>query len=545
MSIWNKKKTDGQEPLPVNEEQLRSRSARKRKMKYGAYATVITCVFVAVVILFNIVATILAERFPLSLDLTAGGDFTINEENADYIAGIQRDDLNITIVVCADETAYTGGTFSVNYYDPSNGQYFVQNAYLLKEYTRRNKAIHLQYIDKSDPEFNAYTAMCPDEEFVDGDLLLIAEFTMDGEKVQRWRHLELEDLFEISYDQNDQKSLYYAQYYYMMTLMSNNIETQVTSALASLTSDKVYQVAVLTHNGGEEPTELESLMKQNNYQFTEVSNLNEEEIPADADIVIVSRPMYDYSENELDLLDAFLDNDGQYGKTVFYIADASQPDLPNLNEFLSEWGFSVMSGNWAVETDTDNQMNLGNLPLFKVSEETNTYTGELADSGYTFYSTYDVPIQLKKPNGTRENQTLIAYADTAVSMPVDGQSLEEANGNGPFVALGLSQVTPAVLEDPTDITRSYVVVCSSMEFIDLGSYSAKIGNLYAIMNTLDTVMGKEDSGVSFDSRTYSNDQFEELPSSRAVTIVTAVLVILTVGSLVIVGVVIRRRRKRK
>ena len=95
---------------PMTEQQSNARVARIRKLKRGAYATVITCVFVAVVIVFNIVATVLAERFPLSLDLTASGDFTISEENADYVKGISREDLEIEIVVCADEKAYEAGS---------------------------------------------------------------------------------------------------------------------------------------------------------------------------------------------------------------------------------------------------------------------------------------------------------------------------------------------------------------------------------------------------------------------------------------------------
>ncbi|MBP5617521.1 MAG: hypothetical protein J6X61_00030, partial [Clostridia bacterium] len=160
----------------LTEEERLARAARKRKFRHGAYATVITIVFVAVVVLFNIAATFLAENYPLQLDLTGSGDYTINEDNAKYVKGLSRDDLDVTIVVCAKETEYSEGSLEVNYYDPSSGKYFRQAAALLKEYSQINPAIHVKYVPQTDPDFNTYTALCPSEKFVTGDLLLVATF---------------------------------------------------------------------------------------------------------------------------------------------------------------------------------------------------------------------------------------------------------------------------------------------------------------------------------------------------------------------------------
>ncbi len=532
-------KKNSNKKAPLTDAQINSRVARTRKLKRGAYATAITCVFVAVVIVFNIVATILAERFPLSLDLTASGDFTVSEKNAEYVEKISRDDLDIDIIVCANEDAYENGGVATDYYDMSGGQYYKQNIYLLKEYTRLNKAISLTFIDPSDPAFAPYTAANPDDEFTDGDILIKANFTMKGENVERYRHLTVDDIFEVGVDETDQTSYYYYQYG-LPSLVSNNIETAVTSALASLTSDKVFQIAVLTHNGGTASKALEGLLKQNNYDFTEISNLNEEEIPEDADIVVISTPMYDYTEKELEIVDEFLDNDGNYGKTVLYIADATQPELPNLNDFLSEWGFSVMSGNLAYETDAANRANY----LMKLTEKDNDFTGNLTDNDNVFYSTNDVAIQLKDPNGTRENEILVSFSDTAAAVPTDAESIDEKVADGPFVGLGLCMVTPAIIEDPTDVSRSYVMVCSSSAFLEMGNVSAKIGNLYAVMNTFDTIVGKTASGISFDSRKFSTDQFEELPTDAEVTAMTIIFIGIIPLALLACGIVVAVRRRR-
>ena len=53
----------------------------KRHLKYGSLATGLTVMFVAAVVLVNIVATMLFERFPISLDLTGNSIYSVSEEH--------------------------------------------------------------------------------------------------------------------------------------------------------------------------------------------------------------------------------------------------------------------------------------------------------------------------------------------------------------------------------------------------------------------------------------------------------------------------------
>lgn len=546
MKLFNKKSHSDTADVSVSSK----KAAFRRKLRHGTYATVITCVFIALVIVFNIGATVLAERFPLSLDFTAKGDFTISEENKDYIKAVKRDDLKIDIIVCADETKYTDGTvsqslMSQNIYDLSGGQYFTQNVYLLKEYVRMNKAISLKFVDPSDPEFNVYAANenYQDETFNEGDILIESTFTLDGEKISRGRHLTIEDIFEVGVDQNSETSYMYYYYYGYSSLVSNNIETAITSAIYSLTSDKVYQVAYLTHNGGTDISNLEFLMKQNNYEFNEIKNLNEEDIPEDTDIIIIAQPSFDYSADELEKIDEFLDNDGKLGKNVLYIANARQPELPNINEFLSEWSFEVLSNTFVYETNSDNRAN-----AFTIMTETeNKYTGALAGQDYAFYSANDVPVVMKQPNGSKEYTILLQFSEDAVAASIDAETEEEAIENaiekGPFAALAVC--TNAVWDsDINDYQKSSVMVCSSTDMITYGSISAKIGNIKAIMNTLDTLVGKETTDISFDSRTFATDQFETLPTDAAANAMTVIFVFIVPLALIVCGVMVAIRRRR-
>lgn len=84
-------------------------------------------------------------------------------------------------------------------------------------------------------------------------------------------------------------------------------------------------------------------------------------IDAECDMLILVAPMSDFTPEQVQALEAWLVNDGQYGRTLFYAADVSQPELPNLEGFLREWGVSVDDGavfETSAERTSQNQPSL-------------------------------------------------------------------------------------------------------------------------------------------------------------------------------------------
>ena len=67
-------------------------------------------------------------------------------------------------------------------------------------------------------------------------------------------------------------------------------------------------------------------------------------------------PKTDLNELELECLENFLYNNGEYGKTLLYFAGPEQGELSNLDVFLKEWGVAI--GDGAVfETDANRVYN--------------------------------------------------------------------------------------------------------------------------------------------------------------------------------------------
>ena len=116
-----------------------------------------------------------------------------------------------------------------------------------------------------------------------GNILVESTFELDGEEVNRYRVLTVGDLFSIDTETSSQYSSYMGQNVYVVN--GNNIETSLTSALYTVTADRSYTVAVITANGGQEVTALQSYMQMNNYEFTVIDSLVTGKIPENAELI--------------------------------------------------------------------------------------------------------------------------------------------------------------------------------------------------------------------------------------------------------------------
>ena len=77
----------------------------RKKLKYGGLATAITVIFVAVVVLVNVVVTQIGKRYPdFKLDLTTANLYAISDETLDYIRNMDKD---VDIAISSDEATFT------------------------------------------------------------------------------------------------------------------------------------------------------------------------------------------------------------------------------------------------------------------------------------------------------------------------------------------------------------------------------------------------------------------------------------------------------
>ena len=253
-----------------------------RKLRFGSFATALSIAFLVVIILLNVIFSVLAERYPINIDLTKDSIFMLTDESIDYLKGLEKD---VDVFVLADEATFT-----------TYGGYYTQAVEVINKYSQYSKHVNVSYVDiVKNPTF---TANYPDLELNVYDILV----QCNG----RSRVVEVNDLFNIR-----SSNSYYGSSY----IASSKAEQTMTSAIMAVASDRVVKIAVTTGHEEFTDTDLEGLLEQNNFELVTV-DLNTEDIPQDADAALMISPSRDMDEAVLKKLDAFLYNNDNYGKSL-------------------------------------------------------------------------------------------------------------------------------------------------------------------------------------------------------------------------------------
>lgn len=479
-----------------------------RKLKFGTFATAFTVIFIAAIVIVNVIATALVERFPLEIDLTKEGLFEISDTTKDYVKTLNKD---VRITILADESSFAG----VN-------DYYSQANEVIKTYGKLTDRIKVDYVNVvKNPGF---VSQYPDLSLQSGNILVTC-----GEKS---KVLTAYDLF------NTQTS-----YTGSASITSSRAEEAVTSAIMNVVSEKSYKVAVLSGHDETELPVLTSLLEQNTYEVDSV-HLAVSEIPEDTNIVVICAPLRDYTEDEIRILEKFLDNGTLYGKNLLYIADPTQPSLPNLELFLSDWGVNVESGV-VYETNVNNVISMN--PYYAIaqyvsSDATQKYTEKFATRSYPAAMPSARPLSVAfEAKGSRSVTTLLQFSAESGVAPVDaeeGFSFSENVRNETIPALVLAT---QLRYDQLDALESHVAVFSSSSFFSTSLLqSTSFSNGDYLVNLLGQMVDKEE-GVEIVPKNIDTT-YISFTQGQVYGIAVAFVIVLPLAVLVI-GVVVWVRRR--
>ena len=413
-----------------------------RKFKYGTMATAFTAVFIALILLLNFGVTVLVEKNPLRIDITDNALFSFTEETVNYLENLEQE-IEITVLAKEEEFIAYGDETSQLYYQYGIDvlSHMPKVNEMIKRYSQYSSNITVDYIDiLEDPNF---VSKYPNDQLAQGQIIVSSKDT--------GRH-KIINAFDLFYINNEDYSVYL------------NAEKILTSAIMVTAIDDLVKVQYTTgHNEGD-VSGVVSLLEQNAYESSQI-NLSTDDINQDTDLLVIMAPLVDFSKEELDKIDLFLENNGQFNKHVVYFAAYNRADTPLLDSFLKEWGI-LISTDTVVETDTSKYYNRN--PFMNVP----VYSDEVLASKYSALSIplmtpYSVPLSvLFEKSDNRETQSLLKFTSTAVAMPRDvteDWKPEDATKKGPFdAAITGSRITYSGLTE----LRSSVTVFGSFLVAD-------------------------------------------------------------------------------
>lgn len=464
-------------------------------LKKGAYHSGIIVVTAALTVVVNILTGYLPESLR-SFDVTSNKIYTLTDQTKEFVRGLSED---IAVYVLVNEE-----------YKDTNLDITLKKIQDLSEY------ITVTYVDPAaNPLFYSnYTDMEP----TNNSLVIVGP--------KRSRVVDYNDIYTYEY---------YSYYEYQITGYDG--EGQVAAALSYVTTDEMPKIYVV--DGHEEwmlENQFVQAVQKENIAYEILSLLRVDAVPDDAQAIILSAPLRDYSEEEADKIIAYLEKGGN----AVIIPAWTDEELPNFKRVLDFYGISLMDGI-ILEGDADNYY--ADIPYFLFpqiydDEMTKSVSGTNVLVPYAKALVYDEQsdnIFYTPLLETGSNSYCKTYQGGEPQIMTDFAKADD-DADGPFViALRADKYV-------ADGLVSQMAVISSEQVFTEDADSVVPGNHVKLFGDMIGTLVEHENSVMLPVKYYS----EALVfTTRTVTLVSVILILLLPGGCLTAGFIIWWKRRKR
>lgn len=511
----------------------KSKDRNWRRFRFGTASIVLTVVVIVAVLLLNVIVDIVADRYPLTLDMSADKVFTLSDESINIAKSVKD---NIDVVVFAAEDTFTnpgtGASIGIPEFDTTMREFYTA----LRQYrSHSGDKITFQFIDPNQEpaKFAAY------EKYgvVSGDILFLS-----GE---RYKSCSIADLYELD-DTN--------YYTYGVYEFYSKVEKVLAANINNLQSENERIVQVLV--GHEEDAYtidgLKTLYELNGYTFEEMNITGSAEFNKDAEVMLIAAPAKDYSDAEIKRIHEWMFNKGAYGRHLIVYVNAVA-SCPNLYELLDvEYGIQV-TDELLLETDMNRMQNytpnytLCDVPSTKFTANS-ANTGKLATPiARRLTTTWDS--EASQENAIANLSTILTnYPESARLIKLQDFSTENTEGifqpaEDRYPLTSMIAATINSYDNNTQQAAYGTVVvsgCAAMAYAD----SVQNGSFYneeLLLDSINSVTGHENS-VTISNKVLETETVTFEPGAQLLVGVGVFTIGIPVIVLVICLVVFLRRK---
>lgn len=503
-------KAKNKKSKPAKEKGKFKKFMKSRKARHGTIAMAITALVIVMVIVLNIIIGLLVDRFPdLELDLTSNSSFALQDDTIDYVSHLDSD---VTVYILMEKDKFE-----------SQGTYFVQAQKMLnKMVSKSNGKMKVKYVDlTSNPSFTSDYPNVDWQSSSANNIVLV-------ESGKQYKVLTLADCFE--YD--EQTYNYYGSYSFTGT----KIEQAVITAILNVTTNDKVVVDMIKGNNEQDYSSLKTLLENNAYQVNEVS-LATGDFDKDAKIAIMYAPSVDLDEKIVEKLSTWLSNDGKYGRSLIYVPTADMGEMPNLDDFLKEWGMSIDRG-YVFETDETALVNASSPYAFTVNYG-DYYTDNLKNSKIPVVVSEAHPVNITDENTAH---ALLTTSDKAGVLPIDAD--KDWNYKDAITGDGENVAAEGVMTNEDKNSSRVVVFGSYIMFSDTIMKYNSFNNSAYFMNVINTIADKEDVGITIESKSIDNTELGITDVATQNTMLVVFVIVIPIAILVAGFVLWLRRRNR-
>ena len=508
-----------EEETPEQDGKAKGKKPKKSKMdsrrfRYGSMATAITAVVAVLVVVLNVVVSLLADRFPINIDLTQNKLFSLSDNSVEIAKSINKD---VQVIVFGSEDLYKNPNMGSDYYQVEALYKEIYKA--LQQYTSYSGGkVTVKYEDLNlNPQlatqYNKY-------EVTSGDILLLC-----GDRYQK---ASFNDMYEISGDG-----------YTQAQTVSSKVEVTLASRIKNVMRDTVQVVTAFVGHEEDEDTvsALKSIYEANGYEFKELNLASSEEIDANTVAGLIVGPTKDFTAEEIERLQKWLDNDGKLDRNLMVFADF-QAECKNLYEFLNvEYGLEV-TDNLIMETSLTRTFRYSGYYPYADTADTE-FTKDLSGSGNVLIPLTRQIITHKENNAENSlyNVPLITSPESAKLMKIKDATDENASSEvdksfaaDAYPINGMAAAVKWTYVDNEQV-KTNVILSGSSQII-LAASQANVKNENVLISALNAMTGVVDD-INVSTKSLERDT---ITFSDSTTLIVG-LGVFTVGIPVIILVI--------
>lgn len=295
-----------------------------------------SAIVLGIIIAINVFVTYLPTKFT-QFDISAAKLYSLTSSSKAVVGNIDKD---VTIYwICQSGQESTVIEKLLNVYDSLSDK--------------------LTVVKKNPDTYPTFASEYTDEKVTNNSLIVVS-----GDKS---RYISYESMYKTD-----------ASSYYTTGSASQSFdgESLITTAVDYVVSEDLPQVYILTGHSEKDMSEtMKSALEKGNMETKEFSLLKEDNIPEDADAILINSPVSDISEEELTILEKYVDNGGH----IVVLSGVEQDsDLTNFKALLNYVG-ATMNDGIVVDINRDNyafEYPYFLLPTLNSSEITNALIDE-------------------------------------------------------------------------------------------------------------------------------------------------------------------------
>lgn len=407
----------------------------------GSYSLVISVVVLALLIVANIFVSALPTNLT-KYDISSTKLYSITSNTKVVVNALEQDVTIYWIVQAGEEDDV------------------IEN--LLGKY--ESLSDHISVVKRNPDVYPTFAEQYTDEDVPNNSLVV--------ECGDRYRYISYNDIYV------SESNMYSYSY-----TTSFDGEGAITSAIDYVVTEDLPQLYVLEGHGESElPSTFSDQLEKENYELNTLSLLTVDEIPEEADCILIYAPSTDLSEEEVTMLQDYVSNGG---KLMVSAGTTENGSLPNLYSLLENYGITAADG---IVVEGDREHYAFGMPYVLMPDiASSDITDSLTEENYYVL----MPISQGMNVGSTTNGTvtsLLTTSDTAFSK-VAGYSLEtyekeDGDIDGPFsVAVSIE-----------DQGGGQIVWFSSSVFLEdmYNAYSSG-ANVDLAMNSLSWLVGEREA----------------------------------------------------